>query len=461
MSTMRVFFVRFFMIIGIIAVALLLIAVIGGLYSRFTRKRVAPVTVIEADLTRTIVEYQPPDRWGGMLRARPTTIKEVVEGIRAGADDSRVQAMIARVGGTQLGMGAIQEVRNAVLYFRSKGKKAVAFAETFGEGRGGNLDYYLATAFDSVYVQPSGTLGLIGFATRTPFAKGTLDKLGVVPQLGHRKEYKSYIYTFTRTDYVEPHREEDRAVLESFMNQLTSAITEARGIPADSVKTIVNEGPYSAQRSLQLGLVDGLGYRDEVYERVKSNAGKKPRLLYLSAYRRRVGSLYRRGKTIALIYGVGSIYRGKSRSTPMSGVLMGAETVSAAFREAIEDKSVKAVVFRVNSPGGSYVASDVIRRETVRAKKAGKPVIVSMGDVAGSGGYFVAAAADKIVAHPGTITGSIGVVSGKMVTRGFWEKLGLNWGQLESAKNAAMWSSLEEFSPEQWRRLENWLDRVY
>jgi protease-4 len=458
---MKVFLLRFFMIIGIITVAVVLIALIGGLYSRFTRKRVPPVTILEADLTGSIVEYRPPERWTGLLRPKPTTTRDVVGAIRAGAHDSRVRSMIARVGGTQVGMATVQEIRNAVLYFRSRGKKAIAFAETFGEGRGGNRAYYLATAFDSIYLVPSGNLGLIGFATRTPFAKQTLDKLGVKPQLAHRKEYKSAIYTFTQTDYTEPHREEDRAVLESFMNQLTIATADARDITRDSVRTIIDEGPYSAEQALELGLVDALGYRDEVYERVKSATGTKSRLLYLTAYRRRVGSPYRRGKTIALIYGVGSIYRGKSRAGPVSGVLMGAETVTAAFREAIEDKSVRAILFRVNSPGGSYVASDLIWRETIRARDAGKPVIVSMGDVAGSGGYFVAAAADKIVAHPATITGSIGVVSGKLVTTDFWEKLGLNWGRLEAAENAAMWSSLEEFSPEQWAKLQEWLDRVY
>ena len=201
---------------------------------------------------------------------------------------------------------------------------------------------------------------------------------------------------------------------------------------------------------------------DEVYAQVKAQVGAQAQLLYLSKYLARAGRPYTSGDTIALIYGVGAIRLGESDFDPLlDGPTMGAETVTAAFRAALEDPDVKAILFRIDSPGGSYVASDAIWRETVRARAAGKPLIVSMGDVAGSGGYFIAMAANKIVAQPGTITGSIGVLGGKMVTTGFWDKLGLSWDEVHTSVNAPMWSATQDYTPEQWSRIEAWLDRVY
>jgi len=208
--------------------------------------------------------------------------------------------------------------------------------------------------------------------------------------------------------------------------------------------------------------VDGLAYRDEVYAKVKQKAGPGAQLLYLGKYLERAGRPHQSGKTIALIYGVGGVQRGKSGFDPVfGGVSMGSDTVSAAFRAAVESPSVKAILFRIDSPGGSYVASDAVWQETVRARRAGKPVIASMGDVAGSGGYFIAMAADKIVAQPATITGSIGVLGGKLLTSGFWQKLGISFDEVHAGKNATMWASTSDYTPAEWARFQTWLDRVY
>jgi len=208
--------------------------------------------------------------------------------------------------------------------------------------------------------------------------------------------------------------------------------------------------------------VDGLAYRAEVHDTLKQQAGTGAEFLSWEAYLDRAGRPHQSGKTIALIYGVGGVRRGKSGFDPLfAEPAMGSDTVTAAFRAAIEDRDVKAILFRIDSPGGSYVASDTIWRETVRARKAGKPVIASMGDVAGSGGYFVAMAADRIVAQPGTITGSIGVLGGKMYTAGLWEKLGISWDEAHVGRNARMWSGAWDYSPEEWARGEAMLDRIY
>src|SRR5215467_4638296 len=194
----------------------------------------------------------------------------------------------------------------------------------------------------------------------------------------------------------------------------------------------------------------------------KKKAGYGTELLYLDKYLERAGRPHKKGKEIALIFGVGGVQRGKSDYDPIEGQLtMGSETVAGAIRAAAKDKDVKAILFRVDSPGGSYVASDTIWEEVVRARKAGKPVIVSMGDVAGSGGYFVAMAADKIVAQPGTITASIGVLAGKLLTTGFWNKVGLSWDEVHDGANAAIWTGLQDYSPAEWKRFEDWLDRIY
>jgi protease-4 len=209
-------------------------------------------------------------------------------------------------------------------------------------------------------------------------------------------------------------------------------------------------------------LVDGLAYRDEVYAKVQAKAGEGARRLRLSTYLERAGRPHTEGSTIALIYGVGRVTRGESRYDPIfQAPTMGAETLASAFDAAIKDEDVKAILFRIDSPGGSYVASDTIWREVVRARQAGKPVVVSMAGAAASGGYFVAAPADKIVAQPATLTGSIGVISGKILTNSFWDKVGVSWGEVHTSANATFWSTTHDYTPQQWAQLQDWLDRIY
>jgi len=311
-------------------------------------------------------------------------------------------------------------------------------------------------------MQPSGDLGLTGLAAESPFLRGTLDKLGIVPRGDHRYEYKNALNVFTEREYTAPHREATLALVGSFFEQMVRGIAEARSLPLDDVRTLIDRGPFYGQEAVAAGLVEGLAYRDEVLDHSKETAGEGSELVGLSDYRQRARRLYDRGETIALIYGVGNVVRGKSELDPFSGgTTMGSDTVAGAFRDAIEDDDVKAILFRVDSPGGSYVASDTIWRETVRAREAGKPVIVSMGSVAASGGYFVSMAADKIVAQPGTITGSIGVLYAKFLTAGFWEKAGISWDSVQTSSNANLWSGLDDYTPEQWARIQDWLDRIY
>jgi protease-4 len=358
-------------------------------------------------------------------------------------------------------MAKAQEIRDAVTRFRSKGKRAVAYAESFGEFGPANTAYYLATAFDRIYIQPSGNIGLTGLGIRTPFLRELLDQFGIEPQMAFRREYKSAAYTFTEKEYTEPHREADQALLESLLSQIVEGIAQSRRLRPEKVLSLFEVAPFSARQALQEKLVDGLAYPDEVRSGLKKEAGKGSRFLGLPEYLKKKGGRSRGKKRIAFIYGIGRIALGRSRYTPFGRFVMGAETVSKAFRSAAEDKKVRAIVFRIDSPGGSYVASDAIWRETICAKRAGKPVIASMGDVAGSGGYFIAMACDRIIAHPGTMTGSIGVVSGKMVTSGFWNRIGIHWGTLYTNRNADFWSDTRGYSEDQWKLIESRVDEVY
>jgi protease-4 len=366
------------------------------------------------------------------------------------------------VGQAKMKLAQVQEVRDAIFAFRATGKPAIAYTETFGEAGPGNASYYLATAFDAIYLQPSGDVGLTGLIYEQPFVRGTLDKLGIIPRIDGRKEYKSYRYMFTERKYILPHREAVTRVMESQFGQIVTGISAARKLTEEQVRSLVNTGPFLGQQALDAKLIDGLAYRDGAYETIKRKAGAKAEFLSLSEYRRRAGSPYNKGATIALVYGVGGITRGKSGYEPATGeIIMGSDTVASAIREAVEDKDVKAILFRIDSPGGSYVASDTIWREIINAKKAGKPVVASMGGTAASGGYFIAMAADKIVAQPGTITGSIGVFGGKMITTGFWNKLGVTWDEVHTSKNANAWTQTSDFTPAQRARFSQWLDRVY
>jgi len=414
------------------------------------------------NLEKGQLEQAPDDPLAQLvLRDRPT-LRGTVEGLERASRDPRVAGLVATLGAAPLGTAQVQELRDAVGAFRAAKKPAVAFAETFGEFGPGNGAYYLATAFDEIWLQPSGDVGLTGLIAEHPFLRGTFDKLGVVPRMDQRYEYKNAMNLYTERKYTPAHREATEKLIGSIFGQMLQGISEGRKLTGEEVRALVDRGPLLGPEALAAKLVDGLAYRDEVYEKAKKQAGAGAKLLFLGEYLKRAGRPYEKGKTIALIYGVGGVQRGKSRFDPFSdSSTMGSDSVTAAFRAAVADKEVKAILFRVDCPGGSYVASDAIWRETVRAKKAGKPVVVSMGNVAASGGYFVSMAADKIVAQPGTITGSIGVLAGKLLTNGFWDKLGLSWDEVHTSANATFWTGTTDYSPAEWARFQSWLDRIY
>jgi protease-4 len=273
---------------------------------------------------------------------------------------------------------------------------------------------------------------------------------------------------FTQRGFTEPHREAMARMIDSVTEQLLSGIAEARNLEPAAVRALVDRAPLTAADAVEAGLVDRVGYRDEVYAAVREQAGPEARLLYLGRYRKAAAEQLasrvknRRQQVVALVNASGAIMLGRSNRGPgPGGRAVGSDTVTAAFRAAVRDEHVRAILFRVDSPGGSYVASDAIWREVRLARDAGKPVVVSMGNMAASGGYYVAMAADAIVAQPGTLTGSIGVFAGKAVTRELEGKLGVARDAVAAGEHALMFSTGQPFSDEEWERLNAWLDRVY
>ena len=451
--------VRFLAILGalwLIGIVIVLVAVIGK------QGKVPARTILEANFEQTFLEDAPDTPTAHLMLTEKQTLRDVVDAIDRGGGDDRVVGLIARIGAAPMGMAQTQEIRDAVQRFRAHRKFAVAYSETFGEFGPGNSAYYLATAFDHIYLQPSGDIGLTGILMESSFVKGTLSKVGVTFHGDHRYEYKNALNFFTETKYTGPHKEAMTALMTSWFSQMKDGICQSRQIAPEKFQSVVDAGPYLGREAVAAKLVDATAYRDEVYDKVKSQAGDGAELLYLDKYLDRAGRPHDRGKTIALVFGVGGVTRGKSDYDPVQGNQnMGSDTVAGAIRAAAADKDVKAILFRVDSPGGSYVASDTIWREVVRARQAGKPVIVSMGNLAGSGGYFVAMAADKIVAQPGTITASIGVLGGKMLTSGLWDKVGLSWDEVHQGENATMFTGTHDYTPAEWGRFQAWLDRVY
>jgi protease-4 len=406
-------------------------------------------------------------------------LQDLLDGLRRAAADDRVRVLVVKVGGSGIGLAKVQELRAAIGDFRRSGKLAVAWAESFGDFVHGNVPYYLATGFDRIYLQPSGTLGLTGVAVEQVFLHGALEKLGIGFESAKRHEYKSAPEQLTESGFTGPAREATARLAESVTEQLAGAVAAGRGLSVEQATDLLGRGPFLAPQALAEGLVDGLMYRDEVYDQVRKEAGQDATLLYLQRYQRtqslsdlprRLGSSVQgiapgqHERFVATIYAHGAIRHGRSGRGGPGGGGMGSDTVAAALRAAGADEGARAVVLRVNSPGGSYTASDVIWREVVKLRAAGKPVIVSMGDVAASGGYFISAPADVIVVQPGTITGSIGVFMGKPVLRELFGRVGLTTDSIADgpgAASATMFSSSRPFSEAEWARVNEWLDAVY
>ncbi len=444
---MRRFVLGLFATIGILAVLAVVAVGVAAWHIAASRPALPRTIILTADLGGGLIEGSQ-SALSELVGGRKSTVRGFLDALERGAEDPRVKGLYAHIDGDTLGLAKTQEVRDAVAAFRGKGKFAIAFSESFGEFGFGTRPYYLATAFDEIWLQPLGAVGLVGLHAEVPFLRGTLDRLGIEPSFARREEYKSAANSLTETEMTAPQREEVESLLTSMAGQIVHGIAETRHLSESEVQGLIDHGPLFADEAKTARLVDRIGYRDEAISEAHRRAGSGAEQVPLSRYLEGADHPHNKGPTIALIYGTGLIVQGGGTTSPLSGSAeMSAREVTRAFRDAFRDAKVRAILFRIDSPGGSAVASESIWREVVRARERGKPVIVSMGDTAGSGGYYVAAPADKIVAQPATLTGSIGVLAGKLVIAQLLNKIGVTTDSAERGANSGMFSTLRDFSP--------------
>ena len=428
---------------------------------RVARDRRTGPLVLTLDLTRPL-RTATVGPAALRTRGRPT-LREVVEALDLAADDRRVVGLLARVGTAPGGLATIQELVAAVRRFVDSGRPTIAHAETFGEDGNGTAAYLLATAFGEVVLQPTGELALLGVSGEVTFLRGALDRAGIDPQFGHRHEYKNAIDTLTGHEFSTAHREALDGVVGDWSAQIVTAIAAARDMDVHDVRRAIDSAPLLADEALAHGLVDRTAYLSEALDDLRGRVAPDATLVPLSehhsaaAARRRWHE--RNAAKVALIEATGPITIRSTGLLPRVGIT--SDELCADLRRVATEDDVAAVVLRIDSPGGSAVASDAIRHEVLRLREAGTPVIAWMGDVAGSGGYYIAMPADRIVAQPGTLTGSIGVIAGKAVRTGLEERLGVRTDAVTRGAHARYYSSATGFSDSERQRLDSQLDRVY
>ncbi|GAB47556.1 signal peptide peptidase SppA [Mobilicoccus pelagius] len=422
--------------------------------------------LLELDLARGIGETSPTSPVEALRERHTPTLHAVVEGLRDATGDDKVLGLIVHAYAPALAPAHAEEVRAAVEGFSDSGKPVVAWAETYGEMTNGVAGYLVATAADEIWLQPSGYLQINGAAVQAVFLREALDKIDVEPQFDKRREYKSAVETFTQRDISEPNREMLTSLTESALEVLLTGIARGRGLDVDDVRAVLDEGALTPVRAGELRLVDRIGYRDEAYTALRTRVGAEPdvELRYVERYDlgfSAVEAVRGRGrKTVAIVQANGAIHLGRSGNAPLGGRSIGSDSLGAALRQVADDDKIGAVVLRVDSPGGSAVASDAIRREILRLREE-KPVVASMGTVAGSGGYFISMPATEIVADGTTLTGSIGVYAGKFVTQGGLDRLGIHRTQIERGRYAGMLSDQRPFTEDEWALLSRMLDEIY
>jgi protease-4 len=334
----------------------------------------------------------------------------------------------------------------------------VAYSTSLGGFGGGSLSYYLASSFHDIWLQPSGDIGLTGYRAESPFFKNLLAMLDIKAEFGGRYEYKNAIDIYTHDKFSKEGRESMQLLIDAWTRQTVDGIALARGLPPAEVKAVIDRAPLLADEALQAKLVDKLAYWDEMEKDLTADGSKLVDLNDYAAHARAEPTAVK----VALIAGVGEVQEGDGEDDLFAQkAAMSSRRLERAFKDAIKDPEIKAILFRIDSPGGAYPAADAIWRAVGTARTAGKPVVVTMGDVAASGGYYGAMAADKIVAQPGTITGSIGVFAGKLALTDFWKKIGISWDEVHQGKNSGMWSANSSFTPAQWDRLNAMLDHTY
>lgn len=417
-------------------------------------------SVLALRVSGPLPDYAPEDPLREFFGGTDQSLSNLVLQFKKAKADKRIKVILLDINMSGAGWGKAEEIRDAIADFRSSGKPVYAYME-FGM----NKEYYIASACDRIYLAPPGELFINGLAANVMFFRGSLDKLGVYPDIYQIGKYKSAGDIFTQKQMTDAHREFINSLVDDLFNRYVEAIAKARNKSADDVRALIDNAPYSAQQARDAGLIDSASYRDEIDKELKATLGYKEtedlRVVRGADYgevpQESLG--LNKGERIAVIYGMGDIGSGRSENGPTDQSI-GSDTMAKAINDARDDKTIRAIVLRVDSPGGSGLASDIIWH-AVEAAKQKKPVVVSMSDVAASGGYYISASANKIIAQPSTITGSIGVVAGKPVIKGFYDWIGVSNEYVLRGKHSGMFRETEKFSPEERVKFEEWIKNTY
>ena len=440
------------LILAAVAVSTLGLAFLGLTMGR--GPQVSSNSTLLLEITGDLQENEPSGVLGQFLEA-PPTVRSIVDSLRKAAVDTRVTSVLIRPTGNAVLWGKVQEIRDAIVAFKRSKKPIIAYLE-----QGGDQQYYLASACDKVFLMPTASLDLTGMANYELFLRGTLDKIGALPDAIHVGDYKTASNTFTEHSFTKAHREMAESLNTDLYEQLIAGIADGRHKTPADVRQLFDHGPYLPEDAVRAGLVDDLAYDDEIDDKVQLGKGRVNTLRQQDYRHVGLPSLgLNRGPRIALIYAVGLINTGRSNDAP-SGQVLGSDTMVEYLRKVRADDSIRAIVLRIDSPGGSAIASDVIWRE-ISLTREKKPVIASMSDVAASGGYYIAMPAHAIVAQPATLTGSIGVVLIRFVIDGTLDKLGVNIETVKEGKYADIFSPVRPFTPDERKKIGDLMQATY
>ncbi len=450
-----------FALFGLLFILLLLFVLNMLRQDDFVATEVPEKAILVVDFNENYAETRSDDLFTEFSGVPSLSFYDLIKAINLAALDPKVKAFIGNVSVSGLGLAQIEDLREAVKVFRSTGKKAYLYSTGFGSFGQGMREYYLATAFDEIWMQPTTEVGITGVSIEVPFVRGLLDKFGIKPEFYARHEYKNAAASLLNKEFSKEYQSEMKKLGGGIFEKMIEDMAEARGIAKKEIEKAVNEAPIVAEKALELKLIDKISYKPDLIEQVMNDTNAE--MVNVLDYALNIKEGKKNRPTVALMVLDGMITEGESMSSPLQGeAAVGADTVARQLDEIAQDENVKALVLRINSPGGSYTASNEIWYAIMRMKsKKMIPVVVSMGDYAASGGYFVALAGDYIIAEPLTITGSIGVLGGKMVLSELWKKLDINWGEVKFGKNAGILSSNHVFSPAEKVIFNRSLDNIY
>jgi len=447
-------------VIALVLVGILGIAIIVSAF-RGNPPSIRDNSVLVLKVAGPLPDYVPDDPFRRLFGGQPLSLNSLLAQLRKAKVDKRITAVLLEIDMPETGWAKAEEIRGAISDFRTSGKPVYAYME-FGT----NKDYYIATACDKIFLPPPGELFTIGLAADVMFFRGSLDKLGIYPDLYQIGKYKSAGDMFTQKQMTDAHREFINSLLDDLSGRYIDGIAKARGKSAADIKTLIDNAPYTAKQAKDVGLIDGAAYHDDVEKELKKRLGYKDsdelHIARASEYRQisQESLGLNKGEKVAVVYAAGDIVSGKSQFGGEGETTIGSDSLVRTIEEARDDKSVKAIVLRIDSPGGSGLASDIIWRAIESAKEK-KPIVVSMSDVAASGGYYIACNANKIVAEPSTITGSIGVVGGKPVIKGFYDWIGVTNEYVLRGQNSGMFRESEKFSDSERKKWLEFLGSTY